>query len=45
MNDALDALIIVAWGRLNDGLISDEEFLSIKTTLEALREGPLEITA
>lgn len=38
MNEAIDALIIVAWGRLNDGLISDREYRAIHDALEALRE-------
>ena len=45
MNEALDALVIVAWGRLNDGLITDEQLMTICDALEALREKPEELIA
>lgn len=44
MNEAIDALVIVAWGRLNDGLITEGEYYAIRNALEALREGPVELT-
>lgn len=44
MNEAIDALMIVAWARLNNGLITDGEYCAIRDALEALREQLLEIT-
>ncbi len=45
MNEALDALVIVAWGQLDDGLTTDEQFMAIRDALEALRRKPEELIA